>query len=139
MLRVRENMVEYHPARKEFPTLGIPGSVMRAYVFGGVEIVVPGKVDFPQPAGVPWTMNASGDTWHMWSFGVGFEPKLNIANVDLRFPIQLRGAASTPYSSFATDRATYDITEDGALVGMEYDLRWQYYASVNIGLSWFFP
>lgn len=119
--------------------VGIPGRVMRAYVFGGVELVFPGTADFPQPAGVPWGMSGSAETWHQWSFGLGFEPKFNLSKIDLRFPIQLRGAASAPYSSVATERATYDIDDDGVLHSMHYELRWQYYASINLGLSWYFP
>lgn len=119
--------------------IGVPSKILRPYLFGGIEMVIPTRTEFPSPAGIPWSMSGGTKTFHMWDFGFGFETRLPIEGVDLRVPLQFRGSASAPWSTVATDRADYTILPGGILTSAHYDTRWQYYASINLGLSWFFP
>lgn len=116
---------------------GIPAKAVSPVLFVGVEVVIPGDIDLPQPEGLPWQITAQSETYMLWMFGLGFEGRLPIENVDIRVPFHIRGSVNAPYPDAALLRADYDI-ENGVLNSMEYDLSWQYHAGITLGLSYYF-
>jgi hypothetical protein len=117
---------------------GIPSNGVSPNIFLGALVVAPGEVDFPDVPGVPWEMTAQTSTYTRFMFGLGFEGRLPIDDVDIRIPFAIRGALAPGYPAAATDRATYDITPDNVLLSMDYDLRWQYHAGVTLGVAYYF-
>jgi len=117
---------------------GIPSKGVSPNLFIGVNTVIPGAIDFPQPAGIPWQMTAQSKTYSHFLFGLGFEGRLPIEGVDIRIPFTLRGSLNPNYPDAAVDRAVYDIDPNGVFRSMEYDLRWQYHAAVTLGVAYYF-
>ncbi|MEZ4323287.1 MAG: hypothetical protein R3F61_37835 [Myxococcota bacterium] len=119
--------------------LGIPSASVSPNLFIGVNNILPDKdIELETPAGLGWQLSAHSSSYQRLFFGIGFEGRLPIDGVDIRIPFSLRGSAAPSYPDSATDRATYDIGPGGLLIGMDYDLRWQYHAGIALGVAYYF-
>lgn len=117
----------------------MPTGVVRPNLFGGGEFILPGDPVITQPVGLDIPLTASNEAYRAWAFGLGFEIVPKGLPIDLRVPINLRGAYNTGVGPSSGDRATYTIADDGLIETIDYQAVWQWHASATLGVSVFFP
>jgi len=117
----------------------MPKGVVRPNVVGGGEFVIPGQASITEPGGLETELAAHSDPYKAWAFGFGLEIVPKGLPIDLRFPINLRGAYNTGIGPGADDRADYEIGFDGLLEAVDYRSVWEWHASATVGASVFFP
>ena len=119
--------------------LALPAGVVRPNLVGGGELVFPSTPSVTRPDAVAIDVSATAEPYRLWAFGLGFEIVPPALPLDLRFPINLRGAYNTGVGTSAGDRADYTIAPDGTLTAIDYRSAWQWHAAVTAGATVFFP
>ncbi len=116
----------------------LPTGVVRPSLVGGGVFVFPSDPSITQLDGVDITLSAHSDTYKAWAFGLGFEFVPKGLPIDLRIPLNLRGAYNTGVGPSSAERATYTL-DGGVISAIDYRTVWQWHASASLGVSVFFP
>lgn len=120
-----------------------PGQWARPMGSLGFEIVQPVALQASTAPVLPASATRIGSqagTYVMVVVGAGVEFSLPVKDVDLRVPLQLRGAFNPGTPASARDRATYTFRDNEPLVvdTVIFSSEWQYQLQATLGLSLYF-
>lgn len=120
--------------------ISAPLPAISPFLFVGPEFVIPTKTEadmdtteLAELAGAG--VSAQADPYTTLAFGLGFEIKLPTGPLDFRIPFVLKGALTPGFDETADGRLD---CLNAACTQVRFDTTWQYQASVNIGLAYYF-
>lgn len=116
----------------------LPSGVVRPNLVGGGMWVIPGTPSITQPDAIDIDVSATSANYKAWTFGIGFEFVPKGLPIDLRIPLNLRGAYNSGVGKSSAERADYEFF-GSTLTAVDYRTVWQWHASASLGVSIFFP
>ncbi len=118
--------------------VGMPTGVVRPNLVGGGQFIIPGDPSNTQPDGIEIDVTTRSEAYKAWAFGLGFEFAPKGLPIDLRIPLNLRGAYNTGVGNSSSERADYTFFGD-TISAIDYRTVWRWHASASLGVSVFFP